>query len=170
MPYVQHRGPRDTTPLQHQVCFVFWSTSSSLFVLCRDSWKPHRQINSYKRRKTRYTLKAIEGVKSRRHRLRPFVRLLGTFLNPNPGTIFFKRKSRNREARVCWVDVKSMFFSPLQARSAAPRYCLQNGPLPWRMWAFRCSSHTLHISSWKTCHLIISFVRCSWTRTNEELL
>lgn len=39
---------------------AFWSTSSSLFVLCRDSWQPHRQVNSYKSRKIRYTLNAVK--------------------------------------------------------------------------------------------------------------
>lgn len=140
-------NPFTTSGMACKSLLVFWSTSSSLFVLCRDSWQPHWQVNSYKSRKTWYTLYAVEGVYSP-HRLRPFVRLLGTFQNPNPGMIFLKRESRSTRV-LSWREVN--VFSPLQARSAAPRYCLQNGPLPRRMWVFRCSSHTCrfmkHLSS-----------------------
>lgn len=87
MPYVQHRGPRDTTPLQHQV----WLVNPCLF---SDVHHPP-------------CLFWAETVGNHIDRLIPPI---AEKHDTCPGTIFLKRKSRNREAQVCWVDVKSMFW------------------------------------------------------------
>lgn len=47
-------NPFTTSGMACKSLLVFWCTSSSLFVLGRDSWQPHRQVNSSKSRKTRY--------------------------------------------------------------------------------------------------------------------